>query len=424
MDRTFLAFRCCSLVWMLAISGQLRGQTTDNSGLVSMFLEEVATQTGIPVQWLVQKHKIQVSYVQVNRNSQGYPDFSSHNFNVTDTYFNPASMVKYPLILLTLEKIRDLQVDSLTLETCFKIRNTAPCANTHAFTPLGPEGCPCLANEIRKILLVSDNDAYNTLFDFLGLGEINRNLRQKGFDRTKIIRRFLSCSMPDNLISNPFWFYDAQGREIYHQPGLTDSDNKWFDVPGSLMGKGHFDNQVLVNAPKDFRNSNYMSMEDGMDMLMRLICPEAYSEELRWKLSPNDRDFMLNYMSMLPRESQYSKYRNSSQYPDNYKKLLVHGDAWNGIQNADIEVFNFAGYAHGFMSDLAYVVDTDRCIEFFLGCTLYVNENDIFDGEYEFDEVARPVMGALGRVVLDHESNRFKEFYPNLMGLNSILQHP
>jgi beta-lactamase class A len=52
-------------------------------------------------------------------------------------------------------------------------------------------GIPSLAQYIRRIFLVSDNEAYNRLYEFLGQGPINRRLWQLGYPDIRITRRFM-----------------------------------------------------------------------------------------------------------------------------------------------------------------------------------------------------------------------------------------
>ena len=53
--------------------------------------------------------EVQVIYTQINRDENNYPHFKSFYFNVDSArYFYPASTVKLPLVLLSLEKLISL----------------------------------------------------------------------------------------------------------------------------------------------------------------------------------------------------------------------------------------------------------------------------------------------------------------------------
>src|SRR5436190_1801737 len=62
--------------------------------------------------------EIQIIYTQINRDANNRPVFKSFYFNVDSTnYFYPASTVKLPLVLLSMEKLNELKVDGLDKNT-------------------------------------------------------------------------------------------------------------------------------------------------------------------------------------------------------------------------------------------------------------------------------------------------------------------
>src|SRR5258708_40352566 len=62
--------------------------------------------------------EIQIIYTQITRDANNRPTFSSFYFNVDSSrYFYPASTVKLPLALLSLEKLNQLHVTGLNKYT-------------------------------------------------------------------------------------------------------------------------------------------------------------------------------------------------------------------------------------------------------------------------------------------------------------------
>ena len=55
--------------------------------------------------------------------------------------------------------------------------------------PTSADGRPTIAHYIKKILLVSDNDAFNRLYEFLGQEYINNTLHKMGYEDVQIIHR-------------------------------------------------------------------------------------------------------------------------------------------------------------------------------------------------------------------------------------------
>lgn len=56
------------------------------------------------------------------------------------------------------------------------------------------------------MLLVSDNQAYNRLYEFLGQRPLNERLAELGHPTTRIVRRFAPCDTLANQHTNPIEF--------------------------------------------------------------------------------------------------------------------------------------------------------------------------------------------------------------------------
>ena len=117
---------------------------------------------------------------QIERKKRGETNFKEESFQLDKgRYFYPASTAKLPIAILSLQKIRALQTlgIAITAETPFRIQGfegeiIRDKDSTH------PKGSLSIHHLIKKIFLVSDNDAYNYLFDFLGTDYINTELKK------------------------------------------------------------------------------------------------------------------------------------------------------------------------------------------------------------------------------------------------------
>src|SRR5690606_30538493 len=105
-------------------------------------------------------------------------------------YFNPASTVKMPLAFLALEKLNELNVPGLDKYTPM-FTDSAFSGQSRVYRDTSAEnGLPSIAQYIKKVFLVSDNDAYNRLYEFIGQQTIHEKLWAKGYPRMRIVRRF------------------------------------------------------------------------------------------------------------------------------------------------------------------------------------------------------------------------------------------
>jgi hypothetical protein len=127
------------------------------------------------------RYRLQIIYTQINRDKANVPTFTNYYFRVDSTeYFNPASTVKLPLALLSLEKLNRLNKPQVNKFTAMQF-DSAYSKQTKQWTdPTAQSGYPSIAHLIKKAFLVSENDPYSRMYEFVGQGEINRSLHAKG----------------------------------------------------------------------------------------------------------------------------------------------------------------------------------------------------------------------------------------------------
>ena len=162
------------------------------------------------------KYRAQIIYTQIDRDAGNQPGFRSFVYNVNPSeYFYPASTVKLPVTALALEKLNRLNEPDLNLDTTMLTGSDASFQTVASTDETSATGLPSVGNYIRKILLVSDNDAFNRLYEFIGQQEINERLRGMGYFDTRIIHRLeSSLSEDENRWTNPVQF--LSGDEIVY----------------------------------------------------------------------------------------------------------------------------------------------------------------------------------------------------------------
>ena len=133
---------------------------------------------------------VQIIYTQIDRKKNVGVVFTDHYFNVNkENYFYPASTVKFPIAVLALQKLNELKVPGLDMNTTM-ITSADGKIQTNVYNdPTTKDGRPTIAHYIKKILLVSDNDAFNRLYEFLGQDYINKSLHKMGYSNVQIIHR-------------------------------------------------------------------------------------------------------------------------------------------------------------------------------------------------------------------------------------------
>jgi beta-lactamase class A len=355
--------------------------------------------------------QIKIIYTEVDRKGNNHPVFKNHYFNIDPAqYFYPASTVKMPVSLLALQKLNELKIPGLDKNTTM-ITEAAYSRQDGVYNdPNSPEGRPTIANYIKKIFLVSDNDAFNRLYEFLGQEYINSSLHKMGYDSAQVIHRLdISRTEDENRHTNPVKFYDTAANIIYQQPLI--SSKLIYQPRNNFLGKGYLSGDKIIDQPFDFSKKNRFTLPDLHSILQSVIFPGAVSKKQRFNLTKEDYQLLYRYMSMKPGESGFPQY--DSSYNGAYAKLLMYGG--KGDLDPDIRIFNKEGDAYGFLTDVAYIVDFRNNIEFFLSANIYCNSDGIFnDDHYDYENVGYPFLKNLGQVVYQYELQRKRKKIPDL----------
>lgn len=333
----------------------------------------------------LERFELQIRYTQIDRNNDSVA-FTDHDFQVNDNnYFYPASTVKFPASVLTLEKLNS--IDSLNRDTRFYVE--------------GDSVETTFAKAISEIFAVSDNDANNRLVEFLGQDAMNKGLRKKGVAPIRIAHRLGYHS--DDVATKPLIIYLNDSTTATFE-GTVNTSPQPLEINGVKKGKGYMDGDSLVLEPFDFSLKNYYPISAQHGLLKRIIFPEKFLPSERFDLSQDQLEFLRNAMHTLPKEVGY----NAEEYYDGYCKFLMYGDTKETIPE-NIKIYNKVGWAYGTLTDCAYIIDTKNNVEFMVTATLLVNQNGIFnDDTYEFDEVGIPFLAELGRQLYDLELKRKK----------------
>jgi Beta-lactamase enzyme family len=359
--------------------------------------------------------QVQIIYTRIDRDGANNPSFTDYFFNVhPDRYFYPASTVKLPIAVLALQKINELRLPGLSKNSSM-ITEAAYGGQTAVLNdPTTPDGRPAVAQYIKKILLVSDNDAFNRLYEFLGQAYINDQLHKMGYADVQILHRLEIAMTPDeNRHSNPVDFYDLAGRLLYQQP-MQFCDQAW-EVRHDSAGRGYYNGQgQLINHAMDFSGKNRISLVDLHQILLSVLFPSAVPPNQRFNLKDEDYEFLHQYLSQYPSETKFPSY-DTAQCWDAFCKFLYWGSE-KGPLPKNIRIFNKIGDAYGYLTDVAYIVDFDRHIEFMLSASIYCNRDGILnDDQYDYDSVGLPFLKQLGRVIYDYETKRPRDHSPGLL---------
>jgi len=395
--------------------GSKTDSTMNISGVTHTFLVHLLKQYPGYFQSVLSNpdNKVQIIYTQIDRRKNGKPQFIDHYFNVNDSsYFYPASTVKLPIAILALQKLNELKIAGLDKNTLM-ITEAGHIGQSEVYNdPSTPDGRPTIEHYIKKILLVSDNDAFNRLYEFLGQEYINNTLHKMGYKEVQIVHRLdISLSEDENRRTNPIKFFDTSSKLVYEKS--LETSKLVYATRNTKMGNGFYRGGQLIKEPFDFSKKNRLSLTTLHSIIRSIMFPEIVSKKQRFKLTKDDYEFLRKYMSMTPLESKFPFY-DKENYWDTYVKFLMYGSEKNAMKDG-VRTFNKVGDAYGFLIDAAYVADFTKNVEFMLSAVIHCNSDGIFnDDKYDYDDVGLPFMKHLGQVIYDHELKRKKKVNPDL----------
>jgi len=390
-------------------------KTTDTSFLKNLLWQHASPRVKLIFQNPDSFH-YQIIYTRIDRDKLNQPHFVNYYYHVDrNSYFNPASTVKMPLAFLALEKINRLKKYGVNKSTAMLTDSAYPGQTTVLRDTSSENNLPSIDQYIRKIFLVSDNDAYNRLYEFLGQQYINERLWKMGYKDIRITRRFVPMNEDQNRHTNPIRFVD-NGNVLYTQAPAY--NNRVFDFSKKiLIGKAHYNsNDSLIQAPMDFTTHNNLPLEDLQHILQSVLFPQSVRENQRFDLTDEDYQFLYQYMSEYPSESKYPHY-DTSEYFNSYAKFFMFKSGKSTIPSY-IRIFNKPGWSYGFLTDAAYIVDFKNRVEFIVSAVIYVNSDGILnDDKYEYDETGYPFFKEVGDIIYKYELERKRKYRPDLKKL-------
>ena len=334
----------------------------------------------------LEAHELQILLTTVERDLTENLVFLEHSFQLDSLhYFYPASTVKFPAAVLSLEKLTELNrshLDHYMVEGDTSMYN--------------------FAATINKIFAVSDNEANNRLFEFLGSDYINSKLKSKGIHPLRISHR-LSTSDAANPTTKSIDLR-SNGNNTLTIHSNTNNTPRPLKLNHLNKGIGYIQDGLPIDTPFDFSYKNYFSLNAQHEMIKRVIFPEAFKASERFLISEEKRNFLLESMHKLPREQGY----DPKTYYDSYGKFLWFGDTKKQLPK-HIKIYNKVGYAYGTLTDCAFIEDRKNNLSYFVTATILVNQNGIFnDNNYEYDSIGIPFLAELGRQIHKYEKYRKK----------------
>lgn len=344
------------------------------------------------------EYRLQFTFTQLEVNDS---DTSFNTFYYgNNEYFYPASVVKFPLALLALEKMKRL---GITMDDYYRI-DAVGCGNQSDIIKRRGRRVK-FSRLFEELIVVSDNYFYTLLYQFVTPKEINDALKKKGYSGTHIYKSFAGCEKEDQLKCYPVVILDEEFNVKYSQNYCEMDSVEMLEhyeySEDRLFGSKHENDFVkIVPGPYDLNYNLEIPLQEANEMLIRLKYPNQFSESEKWNIREGDRAQILRMMQLFPNEINNPFRPKVLKYNDNkYKYALV------GEYETEFEVRTTSkiGLSYGFTTEIMHFRIDEYNLEFFMSVSIYTNANDIVnDGDYEYESVARPFIFALSRALCSY----------------------
>jgi hypothetical protein len=364
-----------------------------------------------PIVRNAEKYRLLVILGMVQTGSDGRQHLVQDAFGAGDRYFYPASAVKLLAAVAALERLRELRrltglaIDVDTPLVYYPLFPGEERVDTDRTNVVG--GKVTVRHEIRKLFLVSDNEAFNRLYELVGQDQLAALLARAGLPNARIVHRLEETRTQEENRRYPR--IDFVGEDF--QYSLAERSSASLPppppMPGLAVGTAYMSGDQRIEGPMDFSSKNRIALADLQRALCAVVLPHVDCG-VAFDLSSDDRVLLMDAMHALPRESENPVYPES-EYPDEYVKYFLPGlrrvfgsrlEAAPTLGADRIDEYNKIGQAYGFTTENAWIVDEASERTFFLAATLYANEDGVLnDDHYDYDSVALPFLADLAEVI-------------------------
>lgn len=382
-------------------------------------------------------YRLQILVSEVVEPPAGRPRLRRWGFRTGAEYFYPASSIKLCAAVSALQEIERLEQEHGITGLVDAPLEIAPLFPGDALQSEDPghlaHGRITVAHEIRKLALVSDNQAFNRLFDLVGHERLNRSMHALGLPSVVIQHRLSDPrDIPDPKASAAMVFHLPEG-PAGHRPGIRSvtippRTSRWSPTnsgTGLRVGTAYLRTRRVpaggttipgprpdpadpeptferVPQPMDFTTRNGISLLDLQHLLVKLVRPDIPLPGARLDLSEDHRRLLIDALTRYPRESSDPRY-SPAEYPDEYCKFLLPGvrrvlpDTEPGRR---VEITGKIGRAYGFTIENSCLRNPTNGRTVFVTVAIHTNDDGVLnDDRYEYGTVADPFMADLGEWV-------------------------
>jgi hypothetical protein len=343
--------------------------------------------------------RLQILVTPIER---GQPPLT-HVFRPDAEYFYPASSIKFLAAAASLCFIEELRRAGVTCDEHTPLAFHPLFADQHRKDkdPSNLDGGTItLAHQCRKTLIVSDNPAFNYMYELLGHRGLNQAIAATGLRSCAINHRLSEFRSPqDQVRTRAVDLLTPAG--VHHIPAKT--SDLWLSaarIPGLNVGRAYVDADRRIDQPMPFALKNRISLKDLHHAMLDVARPDLprTAGHNGFPLTDHHRALLVEGMTLLPRQSRNPIYA-SAEYTDDYVKPMLPG-LTRVVASDDLTIISKIGWAYGFIVENAIVSARGKDTAFALTACMFVCRGGVLNiDEYEYDSIAKPFLADLAEVI-------------------------
>ncbi len=342
------------------------------------------------------KYKLKILLTPIIK---GEPTLTYEYGNLNEYYY-PASFVKLPTAIAACNYLDAIGEERITDSTfiCIRKRDIA-CgftATNAVYDSLLYDDS--FANIITRMLTVSDNTAYNMLYELMGQDFLNAQLQKMRLQKSFINKKLGACDTTQLRNTGPVSLYN----NVRYINANTDSIITTFAVQSkykyhknenAIVGRGYIANGKLIKRGLDFSYANYIAIDELHQLMQDLFAQQTNV------VNKKHIALLKNSLLHTPYQSGLLAYTDSNKYVSTYNKYFFH-DTEKAQLPIGYSVYNKVAMAYGFLGDCAYIENKQKGLRYYLTASIYCNNNEILnDGKYEYATVGFPFLTELRKAI-------------------------
>lgn len=349
------------------------------------------------------EHRLQILLAEPVTQSDGSIALRRSRYGDPKRYFYPASTVKLCAVVAALLELNARNAREHTqygLDTSLSIEPRFPGDQRIDKDPSNLDGGTLtLGHCIRRICLVSDNECFNHLYEFVGPQRLHEVLWDAGYPSVRIHHRLSEANpTPRQEQSRPVVLRQGeQSAQVAHADrSLKLTNDLWTEL---ALGEAVMRAGKRIDEPMSCVTKNAILLQDLQDMLIEVVHPEIDTRTKGFPgLTTEQREFLKHALSQLPRQSSNPIY-DPKKYPDDYVKFFLPG-VTKVVPLEHVRIYSKIGCAYGCTIENSWIEDVRTGKGFALAAVIYTNPDGVMnDDAYGYEQIAYPFLADLGEVI-------------------------